>query len=87
VKRAQVLNSAEVVAGSSLRDGWGARLIPAHCHPLKNGWSAIGKKAASASPAAFLFLPPFFFHQKTPERGRNSSANIFTTVKCWISSN
>jgi hypothetical protein len=55
-----VVYSAEVVAGSSLRDGWGARLTPAHCHPLKNGWSAIGKEAGSVhSPLFFSSLPSF----------------------------
>ena len=74
-EKGTAFNSAEVVAGSSLRDGWGARLIPAHCHPLKNGWSAIGKKAASTSLAALLFLPPSFLHRKTQERGRTLSAH------------
>jgi hypothetical protein len=43
---------------------------------LKNGWSAIGKKAASTSPAVFLFISPFFFHQKTQERGGIPSASV-----------
>src|SRR5205814_6421842 len=25
--------------------GWGVRLIPAHCHPFRSGWSAIGERA------------------------------------------
>jgi hypothetical protein len=78
-EKGAVVNSAEVVAGSSLRDGWGARLTPAHCHPLKNGWSAIGKEAVSTGGSSFH--PSILFSQKTQKRSRHSSAANFNRMK------
>ena len=48
--------SAETRAGRRSGRGWGARLIPAHCHPFPSGWSAIGDETHACGACFFSSL-------------------------------
>jgi hypothetical protein len=51
--------------GGSTSCGWGAGLIPAHCHPFPGGWSAIGierrgsPRVGSSPLASLSFLTAY----------------------------
>jgi hypothetical protein len=54
-ERCKAISSAEAADGSPAAGGWGAWLIPAHCHP--ESWG--GALSRSAASCVFARLAPF----------------------------